>query len=559
MGEKKQKRSLTFLVLFILILSGCSVRVNDMETKEDTKEKRLETILVGDIPINFPLTDKKATLNILASSNLVQDFSKVYVFQKYEEMTGVKVNWTTVSKADRAEAVYNVLINKQDIDVIMRCKISTTRLTQYGESGLILDLSKDDLLMDNAPNCWSYLKTHPDALASITNPDGSIYSIPQINSGAELRVSRKIYVNREWLERLKLDLPKTTEEFYEMLVTFRDEDANGNNDKSDEIPLASEDWLGIEEALLGSFGLGNRGQQNLFIDYDDDLGKTRLIAAADGYKDFLQYFNRLYKENLLDKYIFTVTLDQWQNNIMNDKVGVFMSTNLANLPTGYSDKWIALEEPLEGPNNDKMFAAVRASFHSTGAAVIPASCKNPELVLQWLDYFWTDEGTLFYHMGVEGETYVKNEDGTYSYTEDILDEMKTSGKSFDQVIAGYSPYPGGSNPTVEVAPYFAGGEMAEIPANAARGLYEYGPDEYWPVFTFTAEENDILSTIQTDITKYITTTEQDFITGAMSFSEWSNYQKQLEKLGKKQLLDIYQAAVDRYYVLKEARKDNEVH
>lgn len=71
--------------------------------------------------------------------------------------------------------------------------------------------------------------------------------------------------------------------------------------------------------------------------------------------------------------------------------------------------------------------------------------------------------------------------------------MKTEHKAFDDIVAMYSPYPGGSNPTVEIAPYFRGGEMGGVPAAAARKLFEYGSEEYWPSFTFNAEENEQLT------------------------------------------------------------------
>lgn len=40
-------------------------------------------------------------------------------------------------------------------------------------------------------------------------------------------------------------MPTTTDEFYEMLVAFRDQDANGNGDPNDELPLlGSSSWGG---------------------------------------------------------------------------------------------------------------------------------------------------------------------------------------------------------------------------------------------------------------------------------------------------------------------------
>ena len=510
-------------------------------------------VLVGDIPCAFPLVKEDTDLNVLCCTYNGMDASDILVWQKYEEMTGVTINWSSVKKSTRDEAVYTALANKTATDLILRCKISANLLTQYGESGYIYDLAKDGMLEKYAPNCWAYLQSHPEALASITNPDGSIYSLPQINSGAELRVSRKLYINKRWLDNVGMGVPRTTEELYRVLRVFKERDANGNGDVNDEIPLCPIDWSSMEDAFFGSFGLGTRGNHNYMVDYDEENACARFIPSSDGYRTYLEYFRRLYSEGLLDKYVFSVSDEKWANNAANDLIGVFASTNLSALPADRVGDWIAIEEPLTGPDGDKLWSAVRANFHSVGAAVIPTTCDNPELVLRWLDYFWTDEGTLFYHMGVENDTYLSKPNGNFDYADKIYDDMEKNGVSFDDAVAKYTPYPGGSNPTVEIAPYFMGGEMAPVPAAAAVKLFAYGPKEYWPSFTFTSEENETLNICQSDLKKYIDTSRVDFITGKRQFAEWNGYKKQLKALGEQDVVDIYASAAERYEALKTGR------
>lgn len=535
------------LAIVCALLCGCAPQSQQTKEKITVSDSLAgKPVLVGDIPCAFPLVAEPATLNFLAFRSCDTEYDDVYVWNKYEQMTGVDIQWTTTTQKERAEAVYTALMNDMDVDLIIRCKVSANRLTQYGEGGLILDLAKGDLLKNNAPNCWAYLQSHPDTLASVTNPDGSIYALPQVNSGAELRVSRKLYINKNWLANVNMELPKTTEDLYRLLKAFKEQDANGNGDTDDEIPLCSQDWLSIQEALSGAFGLMNRGAHNQVADWDEAAGKLRLTAASEGYRDFLLYFQRLYTEGLIDSNIFAMTKEEWTNNAVNDRIGVYTNTNLADFPADMVENWVGIEEALEGPNGDKLWTAIRANFHSTGNAIIPSRCKDPALVLRWLDYFWTDEGTLFYHMGIEGETFTAKEDGSYDYAPSIYDEMKKDNLSFDDTVSKYTPYPGGGNPTVELAPYFMGGEMAPVPAATARALFAYGPKEYWPSFTFTAAETETLNAIKTDIDKYISSMRIDFITGTTPMSEWDSYIEQLHMFKVDEMLAIYQAALDRY-------------
>lgn len=542
---KKRFCACIALVLLCFFCTCCSKK--DVEPA-DVNMQSGQPGLVGNIPVSFPLVSAPQSLNVLITGFNGKDQENVFVWKKYEEMTGVNTNWTTLTKEIRSENVHIALTNHQTYDLILRCKVSATKLLRYGQSGLILDLAKDDMLQKYAPNCWAYLQSHPDALASVMNPDGTIYALPQVNSGAELRVGAKMYVNKLWLERLQLELPTTTEELRTLLAAFQEQDANGNGDPNDEIPMCA-DWASLRGCLYGAFGLENRGMHNETMDCDPATGQVRMIEGCDEYKQFLAYMHDLYADRLLDKAVFDITLEQLMGNIANDRVGVFANTNLALLPADKVDNWVAIDEALTGPNGDQLWSPIRANFHSTGAAVIPSTCQDPELVLRWLDYFWTDAGTLFYHMGVEGETYQKLEDGSYDYLPKIYEAMTEKNISFDEAVSDYSPYPGGSNPTVEIAPYFMGGEMAEIPAKAARSLMDHGSTEYWPSFTFTQAENDELDAIKGDLSKYCDSMCVDYITGAKSLDTWDTYTAKLDAMGAAKKKQVYQAAVDRYHAL----------
>ncbi len=547
---KKRKAMLSLLTVLCLLLCGCAGAVTqsggDTGSVTVTDSLAGKPVLVGNTECRFPLVKEPTALKVLAYHNTEADYDDVYVWNKYEEMTGVDIDWELTSESNRAEAMYTALMNKAEIDLILRHRVSADRLSQYGKSGLIIDLAKDGLLEKNAPNCWNYLQTHPVALASVTNPDGSIYGLPQINSGAELRVCRKIFINKTWLDNLGMELPTSTQEMYRLLLAFKQQDANSNGDVDDEIPLCSQDWQSIRDCFYGAFGLMNRGVHNPEVDCDEATGTVRLIAATESYREFLAYFQKLYTQGLMAANTFTMTREEWLNNALNDRIGVFCNTNLAGLPANMADNWVGIEEALEGPAGDKLWAAIRADFHSTGNAVIPATCRDPELVLRWLDYFWTDEGTLFYHMGVENETFIVKEDGSYDYAPFIYEEMAAENSTFDETVARYSPYPGGGNPMVEVAPYFRGGEMAQVPAATARALFSYGPSEYWPGFTFTVDEAVTLNALSSDIDKFCTDSRISFITGMSSMDEWDGYLERLALFRTDELLAIYQAALDRY-------------
>ena len=67
----------------------------------------------------------------------------------------------------------------------------------------------------------------------ITTPNGNIYSLPNVDG------SLHVQYNMKWLDNLGLEMPTTTEEFYQVMKAFKEQDANGNGDLNDEIPLST--------------------------------------------------------------------------------------------------------------------------------------------------------------------------------------------------------------------------------------------------------------------------------------------------------------------------------
>ena len=77
----------------------------------------------------------------------------------------------------------------------------------------------------------------PGLLESITAADGNIYGLPQFDYSIQDVTNDTLIINTEWLEKVGMDMPTTTEEFYQVLKAFKEAgDLNGNG-KADEIPF----------------------------------------------------------------------------------------------------------------------------------------------------------------------------------------------------------------------------------------------------------------------------------------------------------------------------------
>ena len=493
---------------------------------------------------SFPLTTEHEQLHIMVNNSSYQpDFGQVKMWQEYAEMTGVDIVWENIPAGTATEKLNMAFASNQLPDVFLKFNISANNQIKFGSTeGYLVNLAENDLLPTYAPNFYAYMKAHPTVESSITLPDGAIYSFPQIIESIPNKVAAKMFINKTWLDKLNLEMPTTTEELYPVLKAFNEKDPNRNGE-ADEIPFSAPNFNYIYYSLIGAFGGGNRGVHDTLVDADPETGYPRILGASDAWKEMLQYCNKLYTEGLLDNGIFTMKSAQFTASAAEDKLGVFVYTNFSNVPENISANFVGLNEALEGPHGDKIWFPVRSDLHSIGNWVITTACKNVPLALQFVDYFYTEEGVKFFFYGGEGTCHVIDEEGKCQFVP-AVQEAVDGGIGFDAAVAPYVTC-GGSNPVIVMEEYFYGGESKPVPAAAAHAMVPYFPEEIWPIFTYTEEESDEASVIRTDINGYVNNMRAKFVTGEESFDNWDAYVKQIESMDAARLCEIVNQAYQR--------------
>lgn len=487
----------------------------------------------------FPIVKEPLTLTFYGNMSSIQpEFKDMYILQKYEELTGVHIEWTSIPSSARNEKMTLAISSGELPDVFFKFGVSAANLQTYGDSGDFLDLAP--LLEEYAPNFMAYAAKNPDVLASITSPDGHIYSLPAIGEAPASRMAKKLYYNQEWMDKLGLEQPSTMDELYAVLKAMRENDPNGNGEK-DEVPM-TESVSTLYQLFGGLYGCFNRGNQSTEYDVDPETGLVRHTKTSNAFRQALEFMHKLYEEGIIDQECITFKDATAVGYATQDRLGVYLATNLALMPADAMAIWTPASTYVEGA----IWPLMRSHLRSVGAFVITADCEYPEVALRWVDYFYSDEGVAYYHYGVEGDTYVKNEDGTLSYVDAIMSQV-AGDKSYDEVVSQYTPYCGGNNPTIMSSPGYAGMEMTPIPVASAATLVNYIPDTIWPILTYTTEENDIVSTVGTEIDSYVKQTCAEFLTGEreLNDAEWNAYVQRTKDMGVDKMLTVISTAVER--------------
>ncbi|WP_254846833.1 extracellular solute-binding protein [Oceanobacillus sojae] len=493
----------------------------------------------------MPIVDDTVELEIFAgkAATTADDWNDVLLLNEYEEMTNMDITWNMVP-ADGLEEKRNLALASGDLpDVFYAANLPVSDVQKYGGQGTFIPLN--DLIEEYAPNIKKVLDENPDIRKGITFPDGNIYSIPTVYSPdfSSLLIGAKGWVNGDWLEQLDMDNPETTDEFYEYLKAVKETDLNGNG-KNDEIPLSSvAEMSRIIHWISGAFGVQNRGQLHTLIDSNPDSGDLRFYPIDDQYKEMLTYLNKLYEEELIEQNIYSLEVDQHLANAADDLYGAVQFYNPMELYGNEVGGQFIPGNALEGPDGTKMYTGITSPVLSLGNFLITSENENPEAALRWIDYFWSEEGQKMFFMGIEGVTYEETEEGP-KLTEEITDNP--DGLTLTQALAEYIINPGGNHPVIITDDFFTGSENAPTDVEAAEQLEPYLIEEIWPAFTYTAEENDRIAVLETDLQKYVEEMQASFITGENDFAEWDAYVETVKNMGYDEYMEIQQAAYERY-------------
>lgn len=474
-------------------------------------------------------------------NNLRPASKDLWMWQEYEKMSGVQVEWEELS--DIGEKKNVILTRKQLPDAFYQVDWSNGELLKYGQQGLFIPL--EDLIKEHAPNLQKLLEENEDIRKGLTSADGHIYATPYLDPYPEGNRTIRLYINKKWLDNLGMEVPKTTAELEEALNAFVTQDPNGNGVNDEQgwyMPSGSLGWT-FEQMMMGSFGIGNGGRKALgnFI-YVDDKDEVQLTITSDGYKEVLKYENRMYESGAINKQAFSgVDYDKWTADAAKDTVGAWNWAAPDYIGENVKNDFVPINV-LAGPDGDTA-SLTDSQVAGASSLVITKDAKDPGAILKWVDYFYSEEGSVFGYLGKEGVTY-NMEDGKMVYIDEILNYKDGIGlgafQYVDNVYGGYFPY-------IELSPEIraaAGRQEAPVYTDLTE---ETLPGVTLPDLPATLEEANESSSIMADLGNYVGQMRVEFVTGTKDIDqEWDNYIAQLKKMGSDKYLQIKQEQYKRY-------------
>lgn len=487
----------------------------------------------------LPIVKETESFSLLVDDSATMDPDTMEITRMLEEQTNVHVNWM-VYPNEVATEKRNILLNSGDYpDVIGGWLLGTSDIVRYGQKeGVFIPL--EELFAQYAPNIEKVLEIG-NVRRDMTLPDGHIYSPPYLVSG-EPQVTYMQWINQTWLDNLNLKMPTTTDELYDVLKAFKEQDANGNGDPNDEIPLTSRhdrshNWFPY-------FGCSVFDTNFQLIN-----GEVVYNGTADYYKDGINYYAKLYKDGLIDPEIFTQDMTTYQNKgkakdavygVFNDYWPNGISPGIGEDGLGIrNDQYVPLP-PLTSPGCDDPMISRSSNGSNLYASqlVITDNAKNPATIVRWLNNVYELDNSLQIQWGRYGVTCEKIDDDHYRKMEKT--EI-TGAPNYAEWIWALPRYvPEDYLSKLESSPL---DQQNKSQNDAMDATWEGRMTEVLPQLWLTDEQTAAVATIQTDIANYAREKRAQWITGLKDVNaEWDEYKAQLEKLGLQTMIDVYTKA-----------------
>ena len=506
----------------------------------------------------------------------VTDFVDNSMTRLVEKVNNVKLDFYYFPATnDEFITRFSLLAASNDLpETIVAGFIGGNEIAEFGANGFLIALNRymDD--PSKTPVFNQLPRAHREAMISdLRFGDGNIYSFGTYQPYTWDQTVHRLFINRQWLSRLGLQAPTTTDQLRNVLIAFRDRDPNGNGLR---------DEMGIVGVNYPSYGMNAMTSLiNSFIYYDgllalDSTGSNVITPVTDpNFRKALQWLNGLYREGLIEPSTFTLD-DAGYKALLNADPAVVGFTSVAGAETFVdvrdNPNFLAmapiLPGPLTGPDGIGFSPYNKGGVYQRG--FITNKAKDVDLAVKVMDSNYRMDISLVGFMGEENVVWTR-------------DPAKLAGLSNPYVVSGQVPAVTWAGLTTENVWYrpnamwwgnvhlrymptelqAAGGQLypplfdpnnytipplEQVGIDTEKYYIPRHPQYILPELRYSAADTEAIAEATVNISSYVDRSIAEFITGARDISNdtaWNAYLRELDNMGLQQWVRIAQAQYNR--------------
>ena len=557
---KKRFIAMTLAVIMtVSSLAGCGDSGSNQSSQSANNQTAASSAGNSDQTDAQTSGEKVKLKALFIAHSLTKDVNEMQWLQEIEDKAGVDIEWemiytdwstvksTRFASGDIPDLVFNATINSD--------------YTTY--DGLFQDMT--ELIETSAPNIQAMFEEEPDTKV-LANIDGKIYGIPKFQ-GKWPSTNTVMFINKQWLENLNLEKPTTFTELEEVLLAFKEQDANGNGDPNDEVPMdynaygGNNAWFNSAYSMTNLLGALGIQLTNWGVDaYFAEDSTVKCYAVDERYKLFMKYMNQLYSQGLINDNALTSDYSTFQSLSRGNEngeamVGVVFGWEETDKfgPTLYAqyEPLAALDYDIDVPAGtyDTRWRDDYSGLNmSENRVSMSAKCTDKEAAMRFIDQFYSADVSVQVLFGGITDGCVEQTGEDSFKVLDPLDPDTDAGTwKWTSSFADNGPMY--IRRATEI-------EMAQDMTYALEEREYYNDtiakagktDSYPQMFMkYTADELNTMAVNQANINNIIDNYWSLWMTGDSDIdADWDSYVQSVYNAGLQEVLDIRQAAFDTY-------------
>lgn len=487
---------------------------------------------------------------IFVKHALTKPVAEMEWLAKIEDEAGVEIEWEEIT-ADWSQKKGTLLASGDVPDLIFGAgAVGDTDFAQF--KGLFEDFTP--LIETNAPNIQKMFKEHEELKSLATQLDGKIYGLPKYQRYWPKTVSRQ-YINKQWLDNLGLEAPTNWDELYEVLLAFKNEDANGNGDPNDEYPM---DWAPDfgnfhVNLLLCSTGItiSEAGGDGYFV----EDGVVKNYFQDERYKELVEFLHKCYSAGLVNPEVFTQDYSKFQSIARgegtNAKVGFTWGWEITDrVGNDVASQYMSLA-PLKVSET----STIEPSWsyddtmlnYGTNMVSMASTCKNKEAAMRFVDKFYDPEVSLQVLFGSIGPNIEKNSDGSYKILPPADSSLDPGSWKWTSTFADFGPMYISDELNVTLGTDMLSNEEQTAVFMPTIDKIDFNKDVLPKTFIkMSTEDNAQRALIQTNMLSLAKAKWASWIVDGGIEKEWDQYLVDIKATGIDELTVLWQKYYDEY-------------
>lgn len=475
--------------------------------------------------------------------------------QAIQDITGVNIDFQVKTGYEDYLPMFTAK-NYPDVITAKNLEQYPGRLAGMYNDGVSLKLN--DYMDEWMPNFSKIVEDYPNIARDLKMDDGSYTFVSALydTDDPDDRAAASQYglaIRKDWLETCGYEeLPTTIDEWHDVLLSFKNDDPNGDGQSNEEpVCMASSGW----KYFLAAYGIDD----DPVVQKDEDGNETVIYGfITDAYKEWLTEMKKWNDEGLIYNMFENTSLEKRQERVTGNYAGAWKG-DAAHFDADDSSSYIsqlreivpeaefaAVPWPLTSDGYQWCFSDI-ASF-DRDTTVITSNAKEhgtDKAAAYIIDYMLSEKGSTLLTWGIKDESYTEK-NGEKSLVKGMDDMVDFHGEKIQKKYTY-------ADPITVMLPQF--GEMSEyVLANKNEGYVE--ACETWAegdtaykinaACQLSVAQQKEVDEITEGMKEYISKMRRRFIEGKAPLTEYDAYVAQVKEKGGDQFAQIWGQAYENY-------------